>query len=93
VIERAEVFIGGLELANAYSELIDAQELEERFQKEIEKIQREQGKVIAMPRQFLEAVTHLPECGGIALGMDRLVMLLCDAESVEEVVTFTVDTA
>ena len=89
--ERAEVFIGGLELANAYSELINAQELEKRFQKEIEKIQREQGRVIAMPQHFLEAAAHLPECGGIALGMDRLVMLLCDADSMEEVVTFTVD--
>jgi lysyl-tRNA synthetase class 2 len=93
VAERAEVFIGGLELANAYSELINAKELERRFQKEIEKIQRERGGVIAMPQQFLEAAAHLPECGGIALGMDRLVMLLCDADSMEEVVTFTVDTA
>jgi lysyl-tRNA synthetase class 2 len=93
VAERAEVFIGGLELANAYSELINVQELEERFQDEIERIQREQGRAIAMPRRFLEAVTDLPECGGIALGMDRLVMLLCDAESMEEVMFFTVDTA
>ena len=91
VAERAEVFIGGLELANAYSELINAQEMEKRLQKEIETIQREQGRVIAMPQQFLEAATHLPECGGIALGMDRLVMLLCDEDSMEKVVTFTVD--
>lgn len=93
VAERAEVFIGGLELANAYSELINAREQEERFQKEIEVIQREQGRAIAMPHQFLEAVAHLPECGGIALGMDRLVMLLCDTDSMEEILPFTVDTA
>ena len=91
VAERAEVFIGGLELANAYSELINAQEMEKRFRKEIETIEREQGRVTAMPKHFLEAATRLPECGGIALGMDRLVMLLCDADSIEEVVTFTVD--
>ena len=93
VTERAEVFIGGLELANAYSELINVQELERRFQNEIKKIQSEQGRVMTMPQRFLEAAAHLPECGGIALGMDRLAMLLCDADSVDEVMTFTVDTA
>lgn len=93
VAERAEVFVGGLELANIYSELRDTQEQERRFQKEIEQIGQEQGRQITMPRRFLEAVSHLPECGGIALGMDRLVMLFCDADSIDEVVAFTVDTA
>ena len=92
VAERAEVFIGGLELANAYSELIDVREMERRFQNEIEQIQREQGRLMAMPQRFLEAAVGLPECGGIALGMDRLVMLLCDAGSVGDVMPFTVDT-
>ena len=93
VAERAEVFVGGLELANAYSELRDAQEQERRFQEAIEQIHKEQGQHIAMPRQFLEAVAHLPECGGVALGIDRLVMLLCDADAIDEVIAFTVDTA
>ncbi len=93
VAERAEVFIGELELANVYSELGDAREQEKRFQTAIEQIHKEQGRVIAMPRQFLEAVAHLPECGGVALGIDRLVMLLCDADFIDEVVAFTVDTA
>jgi lysyl-tRNA synthetase class 2 len=93
VAERAEVFIGGLEIANAYSELKDNQEQQQRFQAEIAQIQQERGQTIAMPWQFLEAVTHLPECGGIALGMDRLVMLLCDAATIDEVIPFTTDTA
>jgi len=93
VSERAEIFIGGLELANAYSELRDAQEQERRFQTEIEQIEREQHHKIAMPWRFLQAVAHLPSCSGIALGMDRLVMLLCNADSIDEVVTFTMDTA
>lgn len=93
VAERAEVFLGGLELANVYSELRDAREQEKRFLEAIEQIQNEQGQQIAMPRQFIEAMAHLPECGGGALGIDRLVMLLCDADSIDEVVTFTVDTA
>jgi lysyl-tRNA synthetase class 2 len=93
VAERAEVFIGGLELANAYSELRDAQEQERRFQEAIEQIRKEYGRQIAMPQQFLEAVAHLPECGGAALGVDRLVMLLCNADTIDEVMAFTVDTA
>jgi hypothetical protein len=54
---------------------------------------KEYGQQIAMPQKFLEAIAHLPECGGAALGVDRLVMLLCNAESIDEVIAFTVDTA
>jgi elongation factor P--(R)-beta-lysine ligase len=93
IAERAEVFIGGLELANAYSELIDVKEQEDRFREAIEQIQRERKQQFAMPRQFLESLAHLPECGGVALGIDRLVMLFCDADSIDDVMTFTADTA
>jgi lysyl-tRNA synthetase class 2 len=93
VAERAEIFIGGLELANVYSELRDIREQENRFREAIEQIREEQGQQLSMPKQFLEAVSHLPECGGGALGIDRLVMLLCNAGSIDEVVTFTTDTA
>jgi lysyl-tRNA synthetase class 2 len=44
-----------------------------------------------MPFKFLEAMKYLPECAGIALGLDRLVMLFCDAASIDEVMPFTVD--
>ena len=90
--QRAEVFIGGLELANAYSELRDAEEQGRRFQEEMKQIQRA-GRRAVMPQRFLEAVAHLPDCGGIALGLDRLVMLFCDTNSIDEVIPFTVDMA
>jgi lysyl-tRNA synthetase class 2 len=93
VAERAEVFIGGLELANAYSELIDAREQENRFKEAIEQIRRERGQLMPMPENFLKAMALMPECGGIALGIDRLVMLFCDADSIDDVMPFTVDTA
>jgi lysyl-tRNA synthetase class 2 len=93
VAERAEVFIGGLELANAYSELTDAAELEQRFQSEIERGRTQGGPETSMPRRFLEASANLPACGGIALGVDRLVMLLCDAASIDEVMAFPRDRA
>ncbi len=93
VAERAEVFIGGLELANIYSELRDAREQESRFHEALEQIHKEQGQQRALPQSFLEAVAYLPECGGAALGMDRLLMLLCNASSIDEVIAFTADKA
>jgi lysyl-tRNA synthetase class 2 len=93
VAERAEVFIGGLELANAYTELVEAREQKERFLKAIEQIRRERGQHFAMPQTFIAAVACLPECGGVALGIDRLVMLLCDADAIDDVMSFTTDTA
>jgi lysyl-tRNA synthetase class 2 len=91
VAERAEVFIGGLELANAYSELNDAAEQEKRFKQEIETLRQEGKRSVVMPQRFLEALSRLPECGGIALGIDRLVMLFCDAASIDDVIAFPWD--
>lgn len=92
VSERAEVFIGGLELANAYSELADPSEQACRFEEEMARI-REVRCCPPMPLSFLDALPHFPESGGIALGMDRLVMLFCDSSSIDEVLAFTEDTA
>ena len=91
--ERAEVFIGGLELANAYSELTDTTELERRFRLEIARLESEGSQNIELPRKFLEATANLPACGGIALGVDRLVMILCNAASIDEVMAFPRDLA
>jgi elongation factor P--(R)-beta-lysine ligase len=91
--ERTEVFIGGLELANAYSELADAEEQEKRFKEAIEQIRKERKEEVAMPQLFIEAMAYLPACGGVALGIDRLVMLLSDAPSIDDVMAFTADNA
>jgi elongation factor P--(R)-beta-lysine ligase len=93
VAERAEVFIGGLELANIYSELTDPAEQAERFRQAIEEIRSEGRPPPPIAEKFLECLPYLPACGGVALGVDRLVMLCCDAASIDEVVTFTSDTA
>ncbi len=93
VAERAEVFIGGLELANIYSELADAGEQERRFREAIEQIRKERHQETAMPQRFMESIAHLPPCGGVALGIDRLLMLFCDAPSIDDVVAFTADNA
>jgi len=93
IAERAEVFIGGLELANINSELNDRKEQMWRFTEEAARIEKAQGRRAPLPQSFLEAVGRMPPAGGAALGLDRLVMLLIDAASIDEVLAFTVDTA
>ena len=89
VAERFELYMGGLELANAFTELTDAEEQRARFATE-EKYRREIDKVpYPLPEKFLDELTHMPQSAGIALGVDRLVMLLVDAAAIDDVVAFT----
>lgn len=89
VAERFELYMGGLELANAFTELTDSEEQRARFACE-EKYRREIDKVpYPLPEKFLEELTHMPQSAGIALGVDRLVMLLVDAAAIDDVVAFT----
>ncbi|MCX6779331.1 MAG: EF-P lysine aminoacylase EpmA [Candidatus Magasanikbacteria bacterium] len=87
--ERFELYIGGLEIANAYGELTDAVEQEKRFLED----QKEQEKKGLVKREidedFLQALkSGVPECAGIALGVDRLIMLLTNSKDIAEVVPF-----
>ncbi|MCX7911908.1 MAG: EF-P lysine aminoacylase EpmA [Dehalococcoidales bacterium] len=91
--ERAEVFIGGLELVNCYSELTDPAEQEARFRTAIARIAEERHETIPLPEKFLGALALLPPCGGAALGVHRLVMLFCDATSIDEVMAFPAENA
>jgi lysyl-tRNA synthetase class 2 len=88
--ERAEVFIAGLEIANAYSELTDPDEQERRFKSEMNEMIKA-GKPSVWPGKFMEAIKSMPECSGIALGVDRLVMLLTDSAEINEVIAFPSD--
>ncbi len=87
--ERFELYAGGLELANAFTELTDPVEQRARFEAEQEARRRRGARTDPMPERFLQDLSRLPPCAGIALGVDRLVMLLTEAESIDEVVTFT----
>ena len=86
--ERFELYIGGLELANGCSELTDNQEQRRRFQV-AEQERRTMGKT-AYPsaERFLASLPLMPEAAGIALGIDRLAMILTDATTIEDVVAF-----
>jgi lysyl-tRNA synthetase class 2 len=87
--ERFELYIGGLELANAFSELTDPIEQRNRFTAE-EQSRRDAGKPeIDLPEPFLNELKTMPEAAGIALGVDRLVMLLTDSSSIDQVVAIS----
>jgi lysyl-tRNA synthetase class 2 len=89
VAERFELYVGGLELANGFSELIDEKEQRRRFQIENE-VRRSRAKPIyPVPDKFLRELKDLPSSAGIAMGVDRLVMVLLDAPLIDEVVAFT----
>lgn len=89
VAERFELYIAGVELANAFSELTDPDEQRERFMQD-EEARRGAGKTpYPLPAKFLAELAVLPAAAGIALGLDRLVMLLTGAGSIDEVVAFT----
>jgi lysyl-tRNA synthetase class 2 len=86
--ERFELYIAGIEIANAFSELTDPVEQRQRFNAE-EGARRAQGKEpLPLPEKFLAELSNLPPCAGIALGLDRLVMLLAGATTLDEVVAF-----
>jgi lysyl-tRNA synthetase class 2 len=88
VAERFELYIGGLELCNGFSELNDPAEQRRRFEAEQRFMKAAGKRVYPLPERFLDALEHLPPCAGNALGLDRLVMLFCDAASIDEVVAF-----
>ena len=87
--ERFELYIGGLELCNGFSELNDAAEQRRRFAAEQGLMQAHGTPVHRLPEKFLAALAHMPPCAGNALGIDRLMMLFTDAAAIDEVVAFT----
>ncbi|GAB5467030.1 MAG: EF-P lysine aminoacylase EpmA [Rhodospirillales bacterium] len=83
--ERFELYVGGLELANAFGELTDPVEQRRRFEADMDLKERLYGERYPIDEDFLEALAIMPPASGIALGLDRLVMLLTGAEDIEQV--------
>jgi lysyl-tRNA synthetase class 2 len=86
--ERFELYVNGIELANGFTELTDSHEQRRRFEQELSMMSEERRRRSQMPELFLEDLAHLDRAAGIALGVDRLLMLLMGKTSVGEVVSF-----
>lgn len=85
-LERFEIYIAGLELANGYTELTDSVELAGRMEKVLADLSREGLQGLTIDEEFLEAMADLPPCAGVSVGMDRLAMLVLDAQDISQVV-------
>ncbi len=86
--ERFELYIAGLELANAFSELNDPVEQRKRFEEEQRLRVKLRKPVYPIDEELLQALSRMPPSAGIALGVDRLIMLFCDARTIQEVQAF-----
>ncbi len=86
VAERFEIYACGVELANGFGELTDADEQRRRFTIEMEEKARLYGERYPLDEEFLAALAIMPEASGIALGFDRLVMLATGASRIDQVV-------
>lgn len=93
VAARFEVYIEGLELANAYDELVDADVLRQRFTTDNAERAAQGLTVMPIDEHLLAALPHMPECSGIALGIDRLLMVAQNKLKLEQVITFPADIA
>jgi lysyl-tRNA synthetase class 2 len=94
VVERVELFLDGIELGNGYHELADATEQERRFDADLAARQALGLELPPKDRLLLAALeSGLPDCAGIALGLDRLLMLATGAATIGQVLAFPIERA
>mgnify|MGYP000499921224 CR=1 FL=1 len=88
VAERFECYLGGRELANGYHELNDAGEQQRRFEADIAK-RRARGQIeVAIDRRLLASLSALPDCAGVALGIERLLQTMLDSDDLRATLAY-----
>ena len=94
VAERFELFINGMEIANGFHELCDADEQKNRFIQDNLKRKKSGKQEINIDQRFLDALEHgLPACAGVAVGIDRLLMAMHQCKDIRDVIAFPIDRA
>ncbi|WP_019617117.1 elongation factor P--(R)-beta-lysine ligase [Psychromonas ossibalaenae] len=93
VAERFEVYYKGIELANGFHELSDAEEQLKRFQEDNRLRKRKGLAKMPIDQNFIDSLPFLPDCAGVALGIDRLIMLAAGQEHIDDVLSFAVERA
>ncbi|MCU7940707.1 MAG: elongation factor P--(R)-beta-lysine ligase [gamma proteobacterium symbiont of Bathyaustriella thionipta] len=93
VAERFEVFINGMELGNGFHELNDEKEQRQRFAKDNQSRKLTGFKEVPMDEYFLQAVAELPDCAGVAIGIERLLMVMSESKHINDVIAFPFDRA
>ncbi|WP_260843373.1 EF-P lysine aminoacylase EpmA [Sedimenticola selenatireducens] len=89
VAERFELYIDGIEVANGFHELIDATEQQKRFEQDLQQRSISGQPLIPMDGHLIEAMKYgLPECSGVALGIDRLLMQMTGSAHIDSVIAF-----
>ncbi len=87
IVERFEVYVAGMELGNAFSELNDPEEQERRFREQVARGGEEVPREVDL--DYIRALSHaMPPAAGMGIGIDRLTMLLTDSHSIREVILF-----
>jgi lysyl-tRNA synthetase class 2 len=94
VASRFEVYFKGIELANGFHELQDAEEQRRRFKADQQNRERNNITAVPLDENFLAALKYgLPECAGVALGVDRLILLTLNADKIDDVLSFAFERA
>ena len=93
IAERFEVYLNGLELANGYHELTDGDEQRQRFEKELLGTDRpiDEGLLAAMSSKEPDENEGLPDCSGVAMGIDRVLMMQLGVKNISEVISFSTE--
>ena len=88
VAERFELYLGSFELANGYHELTDSVEQARRFTQDLVTRKQREDILPDQDMRLLQALKNLPECAGVAMGIDRLMMALLNKKEISEVIAF-----